>query len=82
MQYGNGTTWKALSGAAPSLYFRPRGSTTYHYVTDLASDRHGHLIGMVTAERDGTWALALSRQTGDHYLRSPRREFSGRRRSR
>ncbi len=72
LQYRNGTTWKPLSGAAPSLYFRPRGSTTYHYVTDLASDRHGHLVGMVTAGRDGTWALALSRQTGDHYLRSPR----------
>ncbi|KUM73964.1 hypothetical protein [Streptomyces griseorubiginosus] len=72
LQYKNGTTWKPLGGQAPTLYFRPRGSSTYHYVTELDSDRHGHLIGMVTAERDGTWALALSRQTGDHYLRSPR----------
>ena len=35
-------------------------------------DRHGHLIGMATAGQDGTWALALSRQTGNHYLRSTR----------
>lgn len=27
---------------------------------------------MVTAERDGTWALVVNRQTGDHYLRNAR----------
>ncbi|MFF1306871.1 hypothetical protein [Streptomyces sp. NPDC058307] len=72
LQYKKGTTWKPLSGGSPTLYFKPRGSTTYHYVCELDSDRHGHLIGMVTAEKDGTWAIALSRQTGDHYLRSAR----------
>ncbi|KUN53465.1 hypothetical protein AQJ46_50230 [Streptomyces canus] len=72
LQYKKGTTWKPLSGGSPTLYFKPRGSTTYHYVCELGSDKHGHLIGMVTAEKDGTWAIALSRETGDHYLRSAR----------
>lgn len=72
LQYKKGTTWKPLNGGSPTLYFRPRGSATYHYVTELDSDKHGHLIGMVTAEKDGTWAIALSRQTGDHYLKSTR----------
>ncbi|MFJ9248255.1 hypothetical protein [Streptomyces sp. NPDC101776] len=70
LQYKNGTAWKPLAGGAPTLYFKPRGSTKYHYVTELGSDRHGHLIGMETAGQDGTWALALSRQTGDRYLKS------------
>ncbi len=70
LQYKNGTTWKPLYGGSPTLYFKPRGSTTYRYVTELGTDRHGHLIGMETAKQDGTWAIALSRQTGDHYLRS------------
>ncbi|MDQ0762859.1 hypothetical protein [Streptomyces canus] len=72
LQYKKGTTWKPLDSGAPTLYFKPRGSSTYHYVCELDSDRHGHLMGMVTAEKDGTWALALSRETGDHYLRSAR----------
>ncbi|MBK3647951.1 hypothetical protein JHN46_46105 [Streptomyces sp. MBT33] len=72
LQYKKGTTWKALSGGSPTLYFKPRGSSTYHYVCELDTDKHGHLIGMVTAKQDGTWALALSRQTGDHYLKSAR----------
>ncbi|MEV7740074.1 hypothetical protein AB0O75_50080 [Streptomyces sp. NPDC088921] len=72
LQYKKGTTWKSLDSGSPTLYFKPRGSTTYHYVCELDSDKHGHLIGMVTAEKDGTWAIALSRQTGDHYLKSAR----------
>ncbi|MFJ8137156.1 hypothetical protein [Streptomyces sp. NPDC096013] len=72
LQYKNGTAWKPLSDQAPTLYFKPRGSTAYRYVTELGTDKHGHLIGMVTAKQDGTWALALSRQTGDRYLRSAR----------
>jgi hypothetical protein len=72
LQYKKGTTWKPLDSGSPTLYFKPRGSTTYHYVCELDSDRHGHLVGMVTAKRDGTWAIALSRETGDHYLRSAR----------
>lgn len=70
LQYKNGTTWKPLSGESPALYFRPRGSSTYHFVADLDTDKHGHLIGMVTAKQDGTWAVAFNRQTGNHYLRS------------
>ncbi|MDF2265902.1 hypothetical protein P2Q00_10645 [Streptomyces coacervatus] len=70
LQYKDGTTWKPLSGGSPALYFRPRGSTTYHFVADLDTDKHGHLIGMVTAKQDGTWAVAFNRQTGNHYLKS------------
>ncbi|WP_406171998.1 hypothetical protein OIE52_50170 [Streptomyces canus] len=70
LQYKKGTTWQPLDSGSPTLYFKPRGSTTYHYVCELDSDKHGHLIGMVTAEKDGTWAIALSRETGAHYLRS------------
>ncbi|WP_089104363.1 hypothetical protein [Streptomyces hyaluromycini] len=72
LQYKKGATWKPLYGGSPSLYFKPRGSSTYHYVCDLDTDKHGHLVGMVSAERDGTYALAVNRQTGDHYLRSAR----------
>lgn len=72
LQYKKGTTWKPLDSGSPTLYFKPRGSTTYHYVCELDSDKHGHLIGMVTAEKDGTWAIALSRETGNHYLKSAR----------
>ncbi|MER6221555.1 hypothetical protein ABT189_13430 [Streptomyces sp900105755] len=72
LQYKKGTTWKPLYGGSPSLYFKPRGSSTYHYVYDLDTDKHGHLIGMATAQKDGTWALVVNRQTGDHYLRSTR----------
>ena len=72
LQYKKGTTWKPLYGGSPTLYFKPRGSSTYHYVCELGTDKHGHFIGKVSAERDGTWALAVSRQTGDHYLRSAR----------
>ncbi|MEU6198912.1 hypothetical protein [Streptomyces sp. NPDC047061] len=72
LQYKKGSTWKPLSGGSPTLYFKPRGSSTYHYVCELDSDRHGHLVGMVSAGRDGTYALAVSRETGDHYLRSAR----------
>ncbi|MFD6550627.1 hypothetical protein [Streptomyces sp. NPDC058398] len=72
LQYKKGTTWKPLSGGAPTLYFKPRGSTTYRYVCELASDHNGHLTGLVTAKQDGTWALALSRETGSHYLTSTR----------
>jgi hypothetical protein len=72
LQYEKGTTWKPLDGASPTLYFKPRGSSTYRYVCELATDKHGHLIGMVSANQAGTWALALSRETGDHYLRSAR----------
>ncbi len=72
LQYKNGTTWKALSGESPALYFRPRGSSTYHFVADLGTDKHGHLVGMVTAKQDGTWAVAFNRQTGSRYLKSAR----------
>ncbi|WP_405948852.1 hypothetical protein OG588_22370 [Streptomyces prunicolor] len=72
LQYENGTTWKPLSGESPALYFRPRGSTTYHFVADLDTDKHGHIIGMVTAKQDGTWAVAFNRQTGSRYLKSAR----------
>ncbi|MET8102368.1 hypothetical protein ABZV29_39005 [Streptomyces sp. NPDC005236] len=72
LQYKKGTTWKPLQGGAPTLYFKPRGSTTYHYVCELGSDANGHLEGRVSAERDGTWAVAVSRQTGNHYLTSTR----------
>ncbi|MGY5044131.1 hypothetical protein ACWDE0_00490 [Streptomyces sp. 900105755] len=72
LQYKKGTTWKPLYGGSPSLYFKPRGSSTYHYVYDLDTDKHGHLIGLATTEKDGTWALVVNRQTGDHYLRSAR----------
>ncbi|NEA64654.1 hypothetical protein [Streptomyces sp. SID12488] len=72
-QYKDGATWKPLSSESPGLYFRPHGSTTYHLVSDSVSeDGHGHLNGMATAEQDGTWAVSLDRQTGDHYLRSAR----------
>jgi hypothetical protein len=27
---------------------------------------------MAIAKQDGTWAVAFDRQTGNHYLRSPR----------
>jgi hypothetical protein len=70
LQYKNGTAWKSLGGGAPTLYFKPRGSTTYRYVTELGTDKHGHLIGMVTAKQDGTWAVAFNRQTGSRYLKS------------
>jgi hypothetical protein len=72
LQYKKGTTWKPLSGGSPTLYFKPRDSTTYRYVCELASDHNGHLTGLVTAKQDGTWALALSRETGSHYLTSTR----------
>ncbi|MEU2427019.1 hypothetical protein ABZ619_39405 [Streptomyces sp. NPDC007851] len=72
LQYKKGTTWKPLYGGSPSLYFKPRGSSTYHYVYDLDTDKHGHLISMASAEKDGTRALVVNRQTGDHYLRSAR----------
>ncbi|MEV6192806.1 hypothetical protein AB0M19_10390 [Streptomyces sp. NPDC051920] len=72
LQYKKGTTWRPLSGGAPSLYFKPRGSTTYHYVCELGSDHNGHLTGWVAAKQDGTWAVAFSRQTGNHYLASTR----------
>jgi hypothetical protein len=72
LQYKDGITWKPLDSGAPTLYFKSRGSSTYHYVCELDSDKHGHLIGMATAKQDGTWALALSRETGNHYLKSPR----------
>ncbi|MFH7334566.1 hypothetical protein [Streptomyces sp. KHY 26] len=72
LQYKKGTTWKPLPDGSPTLYFKPRGSTTYHYVCELDSDGNGHLIGRVTAKQDGTWAIALSRETGDHYLASTR----------
>ncbi|MFJ5305659.1 hypothetical protein [Streptomyces sp. NPDC088350] len=71
LQYKNGTTWKPL-GESPALYFKPRGSTTYHFVADLGTDKHGHLNDMETAKQDGTWAVTFNRQTGDHYLRSTR----------
>jgi hypothetical protein len=72
-QYKDGATWKPLSSDSPGLYFRPRGSTTYRLVSDSVSeDGHGHLNGWATAEQDGTWAVSLDRQTGDHYLRSTR----------
>ncbi|MEU3518299.1 hypothetical protein ABZ770_23950 [Streptomyces sp. NPDC006654] len=73
LQYKKGNTWKPLTDDAwPTLYFKPRGSSTYHYVCELDTDKKGHLIGMVAAKQDGTWALAVNRQTGDHYLRSTR----------
>ncbi|WP_405992521.1 hypothetical protein [Streptomyces sp. NBC_00986] len=72
LQYKNGTTWKPLSGESPALYFRPRGSSTYRFVADLGTDKHGHIVGMVTAEQDGTWAVAFDRQTGSRYLKSAR----------
>ncbi|MYU05654.1 hypothetical protein GTY81_17560 [Streptomyces sp. SID8366] len=72
LQYKKGTAWKPLPGGSPTLYFKPRGSTTYRYVCELGSAGNGHLVGMVTAKQDGTWAIALSRQTGDHYLASTR----------
>jgi hypothetical protein len=72
LQYKDGTIWKPLSNGSPALYFRPRGSTTYRFVSDLGADRHGHLVGMATAGQDGTWAVAFDRQTGDRYLKSSR----------
>jgi hypothetical protein len=72
LQYRKGSTWKPLDSGFPTLYFKPRGSSTYHYVCELVSDKHGHLEGMATAKQDGTWALSLSRETGNHYLRSAR----------
>ncbi|MQY39558.1 hypothetical protein SRB17_75850 [Streptomyces sp. RB17] len=73
LQYKKGNTWKPLTDDAwPTLYFKPRGSSTYHYVCELDIDKKGHLEGMVTAKQDGTWALALNRETGDHYLRGAR----------
>ncbi|MFD8716603.1 hypothetical protein ACFV2H_00880 [Streptomyces sp. NPDC059629] len=73
LQYKKGSTWKPLTDDAwPTLYFKPRGSSTYHYVCELDTDKKGHLIGMAAAKQDGTWALAVSRETGDHFLRSAR----------
>ncbi|WP_369226709.1 hypothetical protein AB5J52_39365 [Streptomyces sp. R39] len=73
LQYKKGSTWKPLTDDAwPTLYFKPRGSSTYHYVCELDTDKKGHLIGMVAAKQDGTWALAVSREAGDHYLKSTR----------
>jgi len=72
LQYKDGTTWKPLAHGSPALYFRPRGSTAYHFVAGLGTDGHGHLVGMGTAQQDGTWAVALDRQTGDRYLKSAR----------
>jgi len=73
VQYKNGATWKPLDGGSPSLYFKPRGSSTYHYVCNVDTDKHGHIIGLESADRDGTWALAIDRPDGtDHYLNSAR----------
>ncbi|WP_371664400.1 hypothetical protein [Streptomyces sp. NBC_00280] len=72
LQYKKGTAWKPLVGGAPTLYFKPHGSSTYHYVCELGSDKNGHLVGRVSAQQDGTWAIALSRETGDHLLASSR----------
>ncbi|WP_405536782.1 hypothetical protein OG787_27680 [Streptomyces sp. NBC_00075] len=72
LQYKDGTTWKPLNGGSTTLYFRPRGSTKYHFVTSVGADRHGHLDGMALAKQDGTWAVAFDRQTWDHYLKSAR----------
>ncbi|MFF7881768.1 hypothetical protein ACH40F_16455 [Streptomyces sp. NPDC020794] len=72
LQYKKGTAWMPFVGGSPTLYFKPRGSSTYHYVCDLGTDKHGHLVGMVSAKQDGTWAIALNRQTEDHYLESAR----------
>ncbi|MGW1716068.1 hypothetical protein [Streptomyces sp. NPDC002156] len=72
LQYKDGTTWKPFDGGSPALYFRPRGSSAYRLVSDLGTDRHGHLDGMALAKQDGTWAVAFDRQTWDHYLKSAR----------
>ncbi|MEU6229251.1 hypothetical protein [Streptomyces sp. NPDC047042] len=72
LQYKDGATWKPLGNGSPALYFRPRGSTTYRFVSDIGTDGHGHLVGRATARQDGTWAVAFDRQTGDRYLRSAR----------
>lgn len=70
MQYRPGTTWKVVD-LPPALYFRPRGATTYRYVADLGADRYGRISGWANATRDGTWAVAFDRETGDRYLNSP-----------
>lgn len=72
LQYKVGSTWKPLSSPDLSLYFRPRGATSYRYFGDLATDRHGRIAGgWQIAERDGTWAVAFNRHGEDHYLNSP-----------
>ncbi|MEU0436188.1 hypothetical protein ABZ153_32040 [Streptomyces sp. NPDC006290] len=72
LQYSSGTTWKPLAGEGLDLYLRPRGASAYRYVSDLGTDSKGRIRNIVLkAAQDGTWAVALKRSTGAHYLKSP-----------
>ncbi|MEV8030773.1 hypothetical protein [Streptomyces sp. NPDC086182] len=72
LQYLSGTTWKPLTDESPALYFRPRGASAYRYVSDLGTDSKGRISNVVLkATQDGTWAVAMNRSTGTHYLKSP-----------
>ncbi|MGI5134259.1 MULTISPECIES: hypothetical protein [unclassified Streptomyces] len=72
LQYYTGTTWKPLADASPALYFRPRGASTYRYISDLDTDSKGRILNITQNDtQDGTWAVALNRNIGDQYLKSP-----------
>lgn len=72
LQYYTGTTWKPLAHADPALYFRPRGASAYRYISDLSTDSKGRICNIILNDtQDGTWAVALNRNIGDQYLKSP-----------
>lgn len=72
LQYYTGTTWKPLAHADPALYFRPRGASAYRYISDLSTDSKGRIYNIILNDtQDGTWAVALNRNIGDQYLKSP-----------
>ncbi|MEV3856008.1 carboxypeptidase-like regulatory domain-containing protein [Streptomyces sp. NPDC050095] len=49
--------WKPMKNTRVSLYFRPKGSTTWSYVTAGKTDSTGWVALTGKATKDGTWVI-------------------------
>ncbi|MEU8539336.1 hypothetical protein AB0C52_04930 [Streptomyces sp. NPDC048717] len=71
LQKNTGGTWKALSGAKVTLVFRPKGDSTWYWVTrDVPTNSYGKFSFKATNYGDGTWGVYKQEQAGYFYSQS------------
>ncbi|MBA9002281.1 hypothetical protein [Thermomonospora cellulosilytica] len=66
-----GSSWKALTGASVTVYFKPNGSTTWTAKATVKTGSTGWFKKSFTASKDGTWMVKYNGSSANLGVQGP-----------
>ncbi|WP_119726401.1 peptidase associated/transthyretin-like domain-containing protein [Thermomonospora amylolytica] len=66
-----GSSWKALTGASVTVYFKPNGSTVWTAMSTVKTSSTGWFKKSFTASKDGTWMVKYNGSSANLGVQGP-----------